>query len=83
MLPLVVSSGTGGIIAELLCELQPSLALLTVIVSSISLFIGLTLAFMVITVYLFRMLLHGLPSNNFIVSKFLPLGPMGSVGQLR
>jgi Voltage-dependent anion channel len=37
------------------------------------------LSFMVLTIYLLRLVVYGLPPKGFIVSKFLPLGPLGQV----
>lgn len=79
IVPLVVISTTGGIIAPLFDGINPSLSLLTIIISSVALFIGLAMSFMVITMYLLRLIAYGLPPKGFIVSKFLPLGPLGQV----
>jgi tellurite resistance protein TehA-like permease len=79
IVPLVVVSTTGGIVAQTLETVDPFWSLLTVIISTVALTIGLTLSFMVITVYMIRLVIYKLPPKGFIVSKFLPLGPLGQV----
>ena len=79
VVPLVVISTTGGIVAQLLETVNPKHALMTVIFSSVSLIIGLTITFMFMTFYLLKLIIHGLPEKNFIVSKLIPLGPLGQV----
>ncbi|GJJ06082.1 hypothetical protein Clacol_000271 [Clathrus columnatus] len=52
-------------------------ALLTMGVSVVMLFIGLTLALMIMTIYLSRIIIEGFPTIDFIISSFIPLGPCG------
>jgi len=78
--PLVVSATTGVLIARALLPVSPEHALISVVVSTISVMIGLSLSFMIINVYLLRLMMHGLPPKGFIVGKFLPLGPLGQGG---
>lgn len=80
IVPLVVVSTSGGILAQALESVDASRSLLTIIFSVVSLLIGLTLSFMVITVYTLRLIIYKLPPKGFIVSKFLPLGPLGQGG---
>ncbi|KIY64070.1 hypothetical protein CYLTODRAFT_457565 [Cylindrobasidium torrendii FP15055 ss-10] len=49
-------------------------------VSLFMLCVGLTMAFMILTVYLLRLILHDIPSGAGALSVFLPLGPMGQGG---
>lgn len=42
--------------------------------------IGLGLAFMILTMYLLRLIVYGLPPGASILSVFIPLGPMGQGG---
>lgn len=42
--------------------------------------IGITLAIAVFTIYLQRLIVHGLPQGITIFSAFLPLGPLGQSG---
>jgi tellurite resistance protein TehA-like permease len=76
---LIVASSTGGILGHALLD-QPSLALITITMSTLMVMIGLSLALMLLTVYLMRLIVHGLPSGATIISVFLPLGPTGQAG---
>lgn len=82
VVPLVVSSTTGMLVARAILPVSPEHALISVVVSTISLMTGLSLSFMIINVYLLRLMMYGLPPKGFIVSKFLPLGPLGQVNRL-
>jgi tellurite resistance protein TehA-like permease len=42
--------------------------------------VGLTLALMIMTIYLLRLIVHGLPPGHKILSVFLPLGPTAQSG---
>lgn len=55
-------------------------ALVTLAFSGFMVSIGLSLAFMILTLYLFRLIVHGLPSGISILSVFLPVGPTGQSG---
>ena len=78
LLPIVstiVSSATGGIVAEVLPN--PQHALWTIIVSYILWGTGFPLAMVVLVMYFHRLTIHRLPPREVIVSVFLPLGPLG------
>ncbi|KAJ8514449.1 hypothetical protein ONZ45_g8015 [Pleurotus djamor] len=77
---LIVASSTGGVLATPLSHYSPSHALITVTSSVFLVSIGLSLAFMMLTVYLLRLVSYGLPPGASIISSFLPLGPMGQAG---
>ncbi|KAK0455353.1 voltage-dependent anion channel [Desarmillaria tabescens] len=77
---LVVASSAGGIIALSLYKYSLEYALVTITSSIFMLSIGLSLALMLLTMYLLRLIVHGLPSGSQITSVFLPLGPMGQAG---
>jgi tellurite resistance protein TehA-like permease len=79
VVPCVVIATTGGLVAKPLIEISASRAILTLLISSLSLLLGLTLTFMIVTVYLLRLMVYGLPPKGFIVSSFLPVGPFGQV----
>ncbi|KAJ6468415.1 voltage-dependent anion channel [Mycena sanguinolenta] len=75
---LIVASSTGGLLANAL-EHHPTYATLTTAVSFILLLIGLSLAGMIVTVYLMRLVLYGL-DTGLILSTFIILGPLGQGG---
>ncbi|KAK0463408.1 voltage-dependent anion channel [Armillaria novae-zelandiae] len=77
---LVVASSAGGIIALSLNRYSLNHALVTITASIFMVSIGLSLALMLLTVYLLRLIVHGLPPGSRITSVFLPLGPMGQAG---
>ncbi|KAL0956587.1 hypothetical protein HGRIS_002725 [Hohenbuehelia grisea] len=83
LLPVVtfiVASSSGGVIALPLAKYSSLHALITITTSICLVTIGVSLAFMMLTVYLLRLIVHGLPPGATIVSVFLPLGPMGQAG---
>jgi tellurite resistance protein TehA-like permease len=77
---LIVASSSGGLLASALVSHSEKLALLTTAFSFIMLAIGLTLALMIITIYLQRLVLYGPPDVNLILSAFVVLGPLGQGG---
>ncbi|KAL1735630.1 voltage-dependent anion channel [Schizophyllum commune] len=74
---LIVASSTGGVIAPSLYAYSASHALITVTLSAVIVTIGLTLALMMLVIYLMRLIVHGLPPTATVISVFLPLGPTG------
>jgi tellurite resistance protein TehA-like permease len=76
----VVASSSGGILAAPLQEFSPSHALITVVFSIFMVTIGLSLSFMILTIYYLRLMVYGLPEGATILSSFLPLGPIGQAG---
>ncbi|TKW55575.1 Sulfite efflux pump SSU1 [Colletotrichum tanaceti] len=78
IVPVVVASSTGGIVAEAL--VNPDHAFITLIASYILWGIGICLSGMVLALYFHRLTIHGLPSKEAIVSVFLPIGPLGQGG---
>ncbi|KAJ7056567.1 voltage-dependent anion channel [Mycena amicta] len=79
VVPCIVASSTGGLIAAALPAHGPFVGLTTA-VSSILLIVGLSLALMMITSLLLRLVIHGSPDTSLILSSFIPLGPMGQGG---
>ena len=71
---LVVASSTGGLVARALRPHSVTFALLTTAFSFVMLIIGLSLALMIITVYLLRLITHGAPDITLILSVFIVLG---------
>ncbi|KAL3712034.1 hypothetical protein TMatcc_000729 [Talaromyces marneffei ATCC 18224] len=74
----VVAAASGGIVAEVVPNSQIALEIL--VTSFILWGIGISLASMVIVIYLMRLMLHKLPPKAVIVSTFLPLFPIGEGG---
>jgi tellurite resistance protein TehA-like permease len=77
---LIVASSVGGEIAQAIHPYSAFSALITLAFTICSVSVGLTLSFMILTIYLHRLLLHGFPSGSSIISSFIPLGPMGQAG---
>lgn len=77
---LIVASSSGGVLARALQDVSPSHALITITTSVFLVTIGLSLALMLITIYLLRLIIHGLPPTPLIVSTFINLGPLGQSG---
>lgn len=71
---LVVASSTGGLIAKALLPHSVTFALLTTAFSFVMVIIGLSLALMIITVYLLRLITYGTPDVTLILSSFIVLG---------
>ena len=83
LLPIVtltVASSSGSILAISLQKYSELHALISVTTSVFLVTVSLLLAFMVITIYILRMIVHGLPSGPRILSVFLPLGPTSQSG---
>jgi tellurite resistance protein TehA-like permease len=83
---LIVASSTGAVVAQALISPSTShapsthYAALTLAVCLALVVVGITLAIMVFTIYLQRLIVHGLPPGISIFSAFLPLGPLGQAG---
>jgi len=77
---LIVASATGGVLTPPILEISPPHALLTITVSALLVIIGLSLAFMMLTIYLLRLIVNGLPPGGTVLSAFLPIGPAGQGG---
>ena len=77
---LIVASSSGAIVGQALIPFDVPRACLTVAVCMALVTIGITLAFAVFTIYLHRLIVHGLPEGITIFSAYLPLGPLGQSG---
>jgi len=77
---LIVASTTGGLLSTALVTNSVTFAVLTALFSLTMLIIGLSLAFMIITIYLVRLVIHGLPEKSLGLSAFVVLGPLGQGG---
>ena len=71
---LVVASSTGGLIAKALHPHSVTFALLTTTFSFVMVIIGLSLALMIITIYLLRLITYGAPDVTLILSVFIVVG---------
>ncbi|QRV82242.1 C4-dicarboxylate transporter/malic acid transporter [Ceratobasidium sp. AG-Ba] len=76
----IVPSTTGALLARAILPHSTSNTIVTLLMSLVLLFLGLSLNFMILPVYVFRLITQGLPDNSLIVSKFLPVGPCGQGG---
>jgi len=77
---VIVASSSGGVLSHALEDVSPSHALFTVTFSAFLVTIGISLATMMLTIYLLRLIIYGLPPTATIISVFLPLGPTGQAG---
>ena len=77
---LVVSSTTGDVLANALFQYSKYHALLTLTLSTFMVVVGLALAFMILTMYLLRLIVYGIPQGPSVISVLIPLGPMGQGG---
>jgi len=77
---LIVGSSFGGDLALALHPYSVTCALTTIAFTIFILSIGLTLAFIILTIYFDRLILHGYPQGPSILSSFIPLGPFGQAG---
>ena len=77
---LVVASTTGGILAAAMKDFNPMFSVVTLTVAAFMVAVSLCLAFMILTFYLLRLIIYGLPEGGSITSVFIPLGPTGQGG---
>jgi tellurite resistance protein TehA-like permease len=80
LLPIVssvVAAASGGIVSNALVPYSPSLARSTIIVSYVVWGTGVPPAMFIITLWIYRSAIHGLPAAAALPSVFLPLGPCG------
>ncbi|KAG8958206.1 Plasma membrane sulfite pump involved in sulfite metabolism [Tulasnella sp. 419] len=80
VVPTITAAASGGRMALLLLSAYPTYAWTMCLASYAILGIGLSLAMMILALFLQRLTFHHLPPNDVIVSVFLPLGPCGQGG---
>ena len=80
VMTLMVASTSGGIVGRALQVHSQLHALQTLLVSVFMVTVGFTLTLMILTIYLMRLFLHGLPHDAKILSVFLPVGPTSQSG---
>lgn len=81
VVPAVVASATGGIVADVLP--RDDLAIMTVVVCYILWGIGEAMSSMIFVLYFQRLYLHHLPAKEVIISVFLPVGKRASLVSAR
>ncbi|EIE84854.1 hypothetical protein RO3G_09564 [Rhizopus delemar RA 99-880] len=74
IVPAVVTAASGGLLCHYLDQTK---ALVILIISYITMGVGLLLALSIIVIYFYRLAIHKLPPKEVIISAFLPLGPLG------
>ncbi|ETW81336.1 C4-dicarboxylate transporter [Heterobasidion irregulare TC 32-1] len=74
---LIVASSSGGVLAQAIGPVSPSHALLTITFSIFLVSVGLSLALMILTIYLYRMILYRPPQD--ISSPFLGSTSAGDI----
>ena len=77
---LIVASSSGGVLCRAVQVYSQPHALQILTVSVFMVTVGLSLALMILTIYLMRLILYGLPRGTSILSVFLPVGPTGQAG---
>lgn len=78
VLGTVVASATGSVVAGALTN--PQHALWTLISSYVLWGAGMSLSMSILIIYFHRLIIHGIPSKDSIVSVLIPLGPLGEGG---
>ncbi|KAG2203917.1 hypothetical protein INT47_007500 [Mucor saturninus] len=73
-IPTVVTGASGGLLSN---NIDEGRALVILIISYVTMGMGLFLATSIITIYWCRLIVHKLPPKEVIISSFLPLGPLG------
>ncbi|GJJ06100.1 hypothetical protein Clacol_000289 [Clathrus columnatus] len=81
VMTLIVASTTGQQLANALIPISTRNSFITISVSLLMLSVGLILVFMILTLWIRRLLFDGgLPDAMAVPSAFLPLGPCGQSG---
>ena len=80
VMTLMVASTSGGTVGRAIQIYSQLHSLQTLFVSIFMVSIGFTLALMILTIYLMRLFLHGLPADAKVLSVFLPIGPTSQSG---
>jgi len=77
---LVVDASAGSLLAQFIIPLSTKLAGLTVVWAFGTLIIGTTMCFLVMGIFVLRLIVHGYPPMKSIWSCFLPLSGMTQAG---
>ncbi|CAE6376788.1 unnamed protein product [Rhizoctonia solani] len=76
----IVPATTGALLARAILPHSTSHTTITLFVSTVLLFLGLGITFMILPLYMLRLVTEGLPPSPMIISMFLPVGPCGQGG---
>ncbi|KAG9119780.1 Plasma membrane sulfite pump involved in sulfite metabolism [Ceratobasidium sp. 392] len=76
----IVPATTGALLARAILPYSVHHGTITLFFSGGLLFLGLGLTFMILPLYMLRLITEGLPPNTLITSKFIPVGPCGQAG---
>lgn len=77
---LIVASSSGGVMGKPLQDYSNQNAMQTVTTSIFLVIVGFSLAFMILVIYLQKLITYGIPTGGTVLSVFLPLGPTGQAG---
>ncbi|ORX36056.1 voltage-dependent anion channel [Kockovaella imperatae] len=80
LLPIVasvVAAASGGVVAQHLMPFDPHLARSTLICAYVIWGTGVPVAMFMITLWIYRLIMEGLPPQSSLPGCFLPLGPCG------
>ena len=80
VMTLMVASASGGILGGAIRVYSQLHSFQTLLVSVFMVSVGFTLTLMILTIYLMRLFLHGLPPDAKVLSVFLPIGPTSQSG---
>ena len=80
VITLMVASTSGGIISRAIQVYSQLHSLQTLLVSVFMVTVGFTLTSMILTIYLMRLFLHGLPPDAKVLSVVRPIGPTSQSG---
>lgn len=80
VVPAITQAAIGAGLADLLLDSAPHYAYNIWLCSYVVLGCGLPLALIILSLYFQRLILHHIPTQEMIVSSFLPLGPTGLAG---
>ncbi|TFK20971.1 C4-dicarboxylate transporter/malic acid transporter [Coprinopsis marcescibilis] len=81
IIPLIVASSTGGNMSRaLMANSKVTLATITTVFALASLCVGMSLTLMIITLFLTRLIVHGPPAPQIVVSGFIITSPLGTGG---
>ncbi|KAI0043758.1 hypothetical protein FA95DRAFT_347400 [Auriscalpium vulgare] len=77
---LTVAAATGANVTLALLPISPRVALVTATLSTFSLIVGLVMLFLLMGIYLFKLIIHGNPPGLLVASTFLPIGETAQPG---
>ena len=80
VMTLIVASASGSILGGAIQVYSQLHSFQTLLVSVFMVSVGFTLTLMILTIYLMRLFLHGLPPDAKVLSVFLPIGPTSQSG---